>query len=93
MRIRRAALLAAMVLAVLALSPDPLLGQCAMCRNALDSPEGRELAAAFQRGILLLLAAPFGAVATIGLLIVRAHRRAASGELDESGPVRPTDLP
>ena len=49
--------------------------QCPMCRKALESPEGRQLASAFNRAILLLLATPFAAVGTIAFLIARRLRR------------------
>ncbi len=52
-------------------------GQCAMCRTALDSPEGQQLIAAFQGGILLLVSVPFVALATIALLVTRKLRAAA----------------
>ena len=58
--------------------------QCAMCKTALESPEGRQLASAFRRGVLLLLAAPVSTVATIGFLVLRARRR-QRGQLVE-GP-------
>jgi len=72
---RQAMLCAAVALGLLLLSTDGLLAQCAMCRGALESPEGRQMAQAFNRGILLLLAVPFAAVGTISLLIYRAVRR------------------
>lgn len=46
-----------------------------MCRTALNSPEGRALIAAFQRGIFLLLAVPFGLILGIAALAVRSQRR------------------
>ncbi len=68
---------AALVLAVVA---DAALAQCSMCRTALGSPEGQQLAAAFRGGILLLVAVPFATVATIALLIARQLRAAARVE-------------
>lgn len=78
MRFWRAGL-PALVMVVLAAVADPAMAQCPMCRTALGSPEGQQLAPAFQQGILLLLVAPFAAVLTIGLLIRRRLR--AAGEL------------
>jgi len=49
--------------------------QCAMCRRALDSPEGRQLVGALRSGILVLLAAPFATFATVAVLAVRARNR------------------
>ncbi|MCP3959284.1 MAG: hypothetical protein GY719_15645 [bacterium] len=68
------AVAATLVLAVVA---DTVLAQCPMCRTALGSPEGQQLAAAFRGGILLLVAVPFAAVATIALLVARQLRAAA----------------
>jgi hypothetical protein len=45
-----------------------------MCRKALETPEGRQLAAAFRGGILVLLAAPFSLVAVIATLVVRMKK-------------------
>ena len=49
--------------------------QCAMCRRALLSPEGRQMVAAFRSGILVLLAAPFLVFGTVAVLAVRAQRK------------------
>ncbi len=65
---------------VLAVVADAALAQCPMCRTALGSPEGQQLAAAFRGGILLLVAAPFTAVGTIALLITRQLHAAARAE-------------
>jgi hypothetical protein len=54
---------------------EPAAAQCAMCRRALDSPEGRELIAALRSGILVLLATPFVLTGTIATLALRAQRR------------------
>ena len=53
---------------------EPAGAQCAMCRKALETPEGRQLAAAFRGGILVLLAAPFSLVAVIATLVVRMKK-------------------
>lgn len=50
---------------------DPLGAQCAMCRRALQSPEGQQMIAAFRGGILFLLAAPFAVFGTVAALAVR----------------------
>ena len=65
----------AAVLAGFALWPGTAAAQCAMCRQALASPEGRQMIAAFRSGILLLLAAPFAVFATVATLAVRRQRR------------------
>ena len=60
---------------VLALTAaHPAAAQCAMCRRALQSPEGQQMVAAFRSGILLLLAAPFAVFATVTALAVRRFR-------------------
>jgi hypothetical protein len=46
-----------------------------MCRLALASPEGCQVAAAFRSGIVLLLAAPFSAFAAVAVLAIRGQRR------------------
>ena len=53
---------------------QPAAAQCAMCRRALESPEGRQMVAAFRSGILILLAAPFSLFAVIAALVVRMQR-------------------
>jgi hypothetical protein len=70
--------LAAVVVVVMLLLPDTASAQCAMCRRALQSPEGQQMVAAFRSGILVLLAAPFSLVGVIATLIVRMQRRRRS---------------
>jgi len=53
----------------------PADAQCAMCRQALQSPEGRQMIAAFRSGILLLLAAPFAVFGTVATLAIRRLRK------------------
>ena len=65
-----AALFAILVL----LSADPASAQCAMCRRALQSPEGRQMIAAFQSGILILLAAPLAVFVIVARLAIRMDR-------------------
>ena len=61
--------------AMLLLACAPAGAQCAMCRQALQSPEGRQMIGAFRSGILLLLAAPFAVFGTVAWLAVRRFRR------------------
>ena len=70
--------LAAVVVVVMVLLPDTASAQCAMCRRALQSPEGQQMVVAFRSGILVLLAAPFSLVGVIATLIVRMQRRRRS---------------
>lgn len=65
---------AAVALALLVTAP-PASAQCAMCRRALQSPEGQHMVAAFRSGILFLLAAPFAVFGTVATLAVRRFRR------------------
>jgi hypothetical protein len=67
--------IAAVVLAALILAPEPVAAQCAMCRRALDSPEGQHLVGALRRGIVVLLAAPFVLFGAVAFLGVRAQKR------------------
>jgi hypothetical protein len=66
-----------------ALEPGVASAQCAMCRRALESPEGALVAAAFRSGILFLLAAPFLVFGAVAVLAVRAERRSASAQPPE----------
>jgi hypothetical protein len=67
-------LLAALV--ILVLVQAPVYAQCAMCVTALEnSPEGRSMAASFNRGILFLLAVPYAILGTVGVVVFRAYRR------------------
>jgi hypothetical protein len=76
MSLRRALpVLALLALAAALTIPGAAEAQCAMCRTALDSPEGRKLIAAFRSGILFLLAVPFATFGTVAWLAVRSKRR------------------
>ena len=55
----------------------PASAQCAMCRRALATPEGQRMVGAFQRGIVVLLVAPFGLFGAVATLAVRRQRRRA----------------
>ena len=72
---RRAWTIVAAVVAIAVPEVAPVSAQCAMCRRALLSPEGQQLAAAFRSGILFLLAAPFASFAVVAFLAVRMQRR------------------
>jgi hypothetical protein len=72
---RTVAVCVAVVLCALLATPETVAAQCAMCRRALDSPEGQQLIGALRRGILLLLAAPFLLFGVIAVLAVRVQRR------------------
>lgn len=63
--------------ALVALWPEPAAAQCAMCRRALQSPEGQQMVGAFRSGILLLLAAPFSVLGVVAMLVVRMQRRSS----------------
>jgi len=69
------------IVAIVLCAPEAASAQCAMCRRALQSPEGQQMVAAFRSGILVLLAAPFSLVGVIAALVVRMQRaRAAAAE-------------
>ena len=74
-RARRAAGYAIILLGLVCLSPQVATAQCAMCRRALQSPEGQQMIAAFRSGILFLLIAPFAVFAIVATLAVRARQR------------------
>jgi hypothetical protein len=57
------------------LAAGPASAQCAMCRRALQSPEGQQMVAAFRSGILVLLAAPFTLVGVVATLVVKMRKR------------------
>jgi hypothetical protein len=69
----------ALVLAALVVTVvfyGPVHAQCAMCVTALEnSPEGKGMAASFNRGILFLLAVPYAILGTVGVVLFRAHRK------------------
>ena len=64
----------ALVAIAILLSFEQVSAQCAMCRRALDSPEGRQMIAAFQSGILILLAAPLAVFVIVARLAIRMDR-------------------
>src|SRR5215470_2103548 len=61
----------------IALWTPPTAAQCAMCRRALESPEGQQMVTAFRSGILILLAAPFILFGLIATLVVRMQSASA----------------
>lgn len=63
------------IVAVVALLSNTATAQCAMCRRALQSPEGQQMVAAFRSGILFLFVAPFAIFGTVATLAVRRFRR------------------
>ena len=76
MNCRRTVALLLAALVVTAVFHVPAHAQCAMCVTALEnSPEGKGMAASFNRGILFLLAVPYAILGTAGIVIFRAHRR------------------
>jgi len=78
-------LAAAAMLVWMLLMPESASAQCAMCRRALQSPEGQQMVAAFRSGILVLLAAPFSLVAVVATLIVKMQRRRLTGSRGSKG--------
>ena len=73
---RRIIALLLAALAIIVIVHAPARAQCAMCVTALEnSPEGRSMAASFNRGILFLMAVPYAILGTVGVVVFRAHRR------------------
>jgi hypothetical protein len=88
---RKIVVLSLAVIAVLVLVQVPAYAQCSMCVTALEnSPEGKGMAASFNRGILFLLAAPYAILGTAGVLVFRAYRR-KSAEARRHNPYLPKD--
>ena len=71
--------------ALMLAAPDAAEAQCAMCRQALSSPEAAALVAALRRGIVLLILAPALAFGTVAYLAVRGQRRALGSDRPEPG--------
>ena len=87
-RVRTGQVWSLLVLALVILGIEVAEAQCAMCRTAFASEEGRQLIAAFRSGILFLLAAPFVTFGTVAFLAVRARN---SGRREQGGsPGEPT---
>ena len=79
----RRALVVWLVVAAAVLVPHGASAQCAMCRLALQSPEGQQMVAALRSGILFLLAAPFATFAMVAFLALHMRRRRTAAEADE----------
>ena len=73
-------LMSAIVVAAAAL-PSEASAQCAMCRTAFDSPEGRKMVRSYQAGIAFLLAVPFATFGTVAFFAVRGKKK-----LDDAEP-------
>ena len=67
-------LLAALLVSILA--SRAVEAQCALCRTAIESSEeGKAMAAKLNRGILILLGAPFGVALAVGTAMRRSRKR------------------
>jgi len=60
---------------------SPASAQCAMCRTALESAEGAQLASALRVAVAFLLPVPFVAIGAVVLIIRR--RQDDAGRLGE----------
>ena len=69
-----ALLLGAFAVTTVAL-PPAVEAQCAMCRSAFDSPEGRRMIRKYQAGIAFLLTVPFAAFGTVAFFAVRGKKK------------------
>ena len=90
--LRRAMTIGFVTLAVVLAADRAALAQCAMCRLALQSPEGQRMLGAFQGGILFLLAAPFAVFGVIATLAIRRHRLLSEALPDAAGFSAPPEL-
>lgn len=61
-------------------APSPAHAQCAMCRSAFDSPEGRRMIRKYQIGIAFLLAVPIVTFGTVAFFAVRGKKKLDSAE-------------
>ena len=78
---RRLVVFALLSILVICLFQVSAQAQCAMCRTALEnSPEGRGMSGAFNRGILFLLGVPYVLAGTIGLVVYRGYRKKKAAE-------------
>ncbi|WP_417362296.1 hypothetical protein [Galbibacter sp.] len=59
------------VILLLLLVPEFMSAQCAMCRAALESGGGEELARGVNNGIMYLMAVPYVLLAVIGFFIFK----------------------
>ncbi len=75
---RRLLVLVLATLGLYAFFATPVSAQCAMCRQALQSPEGQQMMAALRSGIVVLLAAPVAVFVTIAVLAVQRFGRTAT---------------
>jgi hypothetical protein len=83
-RTYRFLLLAALFVSIV--SSRSVEAQCAMCRTALESSEeGQAMAAKLNRGILILLGAPFG----VALAVATAMRGSRRSRLRPGAPPLP----
>ena len=68
--------------------PPMAAAQCAMCRTGLmNSPEGQQLIAGFNSGILLLLAVPLIIFLSVVFLLWRAARKRSLAARQVQGTV------
>ncbi len=84
---RRLAVVALMLSALAftaAAFPSAADAQCAMCRSAFDSPEGRRMIRHYQAGIAFLLTVPFAAFGTVAFFAVRGKKKLDANEGPEA---------
>ena len=69
------------------LLPEAAAAQCAMCKTALtDSPEGRDIGEQFNRGILVMIGAPYLVFGVVGAALFREKLQAAWRRVRRAGP-------
>lgn len=67
--------------------PEGAAAQCAMCKTALtDSPEGRDIGEQFNRGILVMIGAPYLVFGVVGAALFREKLQSAWRRVRRSGP-------
>ena len=67
--------------------PEAAAAQCAMCKTALTgSPEGRQMSEQFNRGILVMIGAPYVVFGAVGIALFHERLRAAWRRFRQPGP-------
>jgi hypothetical protein len=87
---RRLAAIALLSILAICLFEVPAEAQCAMCRTALEnSPDGKGMAASFNRGILFLLGVPYVIFGTVGFVVYRGYRKKKAAAREADNPYIP----
>jgi hypothetical protein len=87
---RRLAAIALLSILAICVFQGSAQAQCSMCRTALEnSPEGKGMAASFNRGILFLLGIPYIICGTVGVVVYRGYRKRQAADRRPANPYIP----